>query len=119
VERHAHHVEAEEAHPSGGVGLFQNGTIRKLFAPVDDGDVVEPKKPAFENVVALAIDPIDPPGKVDEQLVKALFEKDRIALAGAFFVELIDAPTGPGVDGRNKVGKLPLIGGTLPVGMLE
>ena len=41
------------------------------LAAVDDGDVVQAEEAALEDVVALAVDLVDPPGEVDQQLVEA------------------------------------------------
>ena len=45
------------------------------LAAVDDGDVVEAEEAALEDVVALAVDLVDPPGEVDQQLVEAALEE--------------------------------------------
>src|SRR5207237_1272636 len=57
----AHHVQAEHGDPAGAVRLFENRAVEKRLAAVDDGDVVQPQKAAFEDAVAFAIDLVDPP----------------------------------------------------------
>ena len=40
-----------------------------------------PEEPALEDVVALAVDLVDPPGEVDQQLVEALLQEGAVGLA--------------------------------------
>ena len=115
----AHQVQAEHPHPAGRVGLLEHDAVGAAFAAVDDGDVVEPEEAALEDVVALAVDLVDPPGEVDQQLVEALLQEVAVGLAGADAVHVVDAPDGPGVDRRIQVGELPFVGRDLAVGMLE
>src|SRR4029077_8938691 len=114
-----HQVETEETHPSGGIGLFENGAARKLLAAIDDGNVVEPEESAFEDVVALAVHPVDPPGEVHEQLVKTLFQEGGIGDAGAQLLEFVHSPARPRVHGRIEIRELPFVSWNLAVGMLE
>ena len=114
-----HQVEAEHPHPAGGVGLFQHGAVGGPHAAVDDRDVVQAEEPSLEDAVALAVDLVDPPGEVDQQLVEALLQPGAVGLARADAVHVVDAPDGPGVDRRVEVGELPLISGDLSVGVLE
>ena len=57
--------------------MLQDGAIGAFGAAIEDGDVVQAKKTAFEQVVAFAVDLVDPPGEIDEQLVKAFLEKRK------------------------------------------
>ena len=75
LERDAHQVQAEHPHPAGGVGLLEHRAARAGLAAVDDRDVVEAEEAALEDVVALAVDLVDPPGEVDQQLVEAALEE--------------------------------------------
>ena len=54
--------------------------VGQLLAAVDDGDVVEAEEAALEDVVALAVHPVHPPGEVDEQLVEAALEEGPVGL---------------------------------------
>src|ERR1700693_3550417 len=71
----AHQIKTEETHPASGVGLLKNGATRQLLPAIHHGNVVEPEESAFENVVALAVFPVDPPCEVDQQLVQTAFQK--------------------------------------------
>src|SRR5262249_58617331 len=111
--------ETEKTHPARRVVLFEDGSIRKFLAAINDRDVVEPEKSAFKDVVAFAVDPVHPPRKIHEQLVKTSLEKLRIALAGALLFELEDAPASPRMNRRGHVGEFPLVRRDLAVRMLE
>src|SRR5271156_5983601 len=100
LESDAHHVQAEKSHPSGGVRLLENGAGGKFFAAVNNGDVVESEKAAFENIQSLAIDLVHPPGEIDQQLMKTLFQEFLIRNAGTFFFHLVNAPAGPSLHRR-------------------
>ena len=66
--------------------------VGQLLAAVDDGDVVEAEEAALEDVVALAVDLVHPPGEVDQQLVEALLQELAVGLAGALLLHVVDAP---------------------------
>src|SRR4051812_49210424 len=70
LERDGEHVEAVHRHPARAVGLGQFTAGRQRLRTVEDTDVVEPEKTAFENVVSLRVLAVDPPGEVKEQLLK-------------------------------------------------
>ena len=93
--------------------------VGAALAAVDDGDVVQPEEAALEDVVPLAVDLVDPPGEVDQQLVEAALEEVAVGLARADPVHVVDPPDRPGVDRRVEVGELPLVGRDLAVGVLE
>src|SRR5262249_50900643 len=104
LQRDAHQIQTEKSHPAGGIRLFENGSAGKFFAPINDSDVVEPEKASFKNIISLAVDLVHPPGKVNHQFVKTLFEKQPVALTRAFFLYAVNAPTSPGVHRRVKIG---------------
>src|SRR5262249_16722695 len=98
---------------------FEDGAVGQRLAAVDDGDVVEAEKASLKDVVAFAVDLVDPPGEIDEQLVEALFEKLDVGLAGLELVGVIDAPHRAGMHRWIEVRKLPFIRRDLAVGMQE
>ena len=63
------HAQRVEAHPAGAVGLLEQPAVRQVRA-VERPDVVEAEEAAFEDVRAVAILAVHPPGEVDEQLVE-------------------------------------------------
>src|SRR4029077_13100924 len=69
------HVEAEHRHPARSVGLLHETARRKSRGAVENADVVEAEKTAFENVLAFRVFSIHPPGKIDHQLVKHADQK--------------------------------------------
>ena len=69
--------------------------VGKRRVPIEDADVVEAEKTALENIVALGIFTIHPPGESDEQFVENCFEKCTIAFAGLLSLNLVNAPRRP------------------------
>ena len=118
-ERDAHEVQTEHAHPSGRVGLFELRAVRQFVAAVEHGDVVESEEAALEDVVAFAVNLVDPPREVYEQLVETLFEEQAVGLAVGDAIHVVDAPHSPGVDGRVEIGEFPLVSRNLPVRVLK
>ena len=119
LEGDVHHVNAEERHPSGAVGLFENGAVGKLFAAIDHGDVVQSKEAALEDIVALAIHLVHPPGEVDQQFVETFFEEFAVGVAGAVALDLVNPPDRPGMHRRIEIRELPFVGGDLAVDVLK
>src|SRR6516225_11187314 len=58
------HVLAEQSDPPGAVGLFQITAGWRRRAAIEDTDIVEPKKPAFEKAPAKAILAVQPPAEI-------------------------------------------------------
>src|SRR5438045_1390224 len=93
LEYDAHQVQRVHRHPGGAVRLVHVAAIRQLCVAVEYADIVEPEKPALENVPALDILAVDPPREVEHELVEDAFEKIPIALAAAVLaVDFVDAP---------------------------
>ncbi len=112
-------LRQKSAHPARRVRLLENRASRQLLRSVEQRDVVEPEKAALEDVVALAVDLVDPPGEVDQQLVEAALEERAIGLARADAVHVVDTPDRPRMHRRIEVGELPLVRRDLPVRVLE
>src|SRR5438094_10636393 len=83
LERNAHQVQRVHRHPGGAVRLVHVAAIRQFCVAVEYADVVEPEKPALENIPPLDVLAVDPPGEIEHQLVEDTFEKIPIALAAA------------------------------------
>src|SRR4029077_13706335 len=83
LERNAHQVERVHRHARSAVSLVDVAAVRQRFVAVEYADVVEPQKPALENISALDVLAVDPPGEVEHQLMKDAFEKTPVALAAA------------------------------------
>src|SRR5256885_34483 len=69
-----------------------------------------------EQVLAVDVLAVHPPGEIDRQLLKDARQEQAIALAGPPR-DLVDAPAGPGVNWGIHVGQGPLIGRQLTVGV--
>ena len=71
------HVQAVHGHPGGAVGLLDVAAGGQGRAAIKDADVVQPQKAALKDVVAVGILAVDPPGKVEQQLVKDPLQERR------------------------------------------
>src|SRR5579883_953511 len=116
-ERDGEQVEGVHGHPAGAVRLLKVAAGGQGGAAVKHADVVEAEKSALENVHALGVLAVHPPGKVEQELVEDALQEGAVAFAFSFLVDLIDAPGGPGVNGGIHVAESPLVGGQLAVGM--
>ena len=108
------HGDRVERHPAGGVRLLQR-VARWQVGAVDRADVVEPEEAALEQVVALGVLPVDPPGEVDQELVEDAAQEVQVAAA----VDGEHLQRRPRLHRRVDVGEVPLIGGQRPVRVLE
>ena len=113
----AHQIERIHGHPAGAVGLVDVTAGGQPRAPVEHADVVQSEESSLEDVAAVGVLLVDPPGEVQHQLVEHAFEEFQIALAAVCLaVDLIDAPRRPAVHGGVDVAERPLVSGNLAVG---
>ena len=84
---------------------------------IEEADVVESQEPALENIPAFRILAIDPPGEVQQELLKDPGQKSAIALATEALFDFVHPPGSPGMDGRIHIAEGPFIGGNLSIGM--
>ncbi len=112
-----HQVEAVHRHPARAVGLLDEAAAGQRLAAVEDADVVEAQEAALENVLALGVLAVHPPGEIQQQLVKDALQKLAVGLAAALGLDLVHAPRGPGMHRRIDVAEIPLISRYLPVGV--
>src|SRR5262249_53907203 len=70
LHRHGQQVECVHRHPAGSVGLLDVSTSGQGSAAVKDTNVVQAKESALENVHALGIFAVDPPGEIQQKFVK-------------------------------------------------
>src|SRR5258708_5955080 len=80
---------------------------------VEGADVIETKEPALENIVALGVFTIDPPGEIDQEFVKDALEEFVVART----VDFKHPEGGPGMYRRVGVIERPFVCGQLTVGM--
>src|SRR5690242_16465701 len=88
-ERDRQHVETIHAHPARGVGLLDVPAGGQRSAAIKNADVVEAEKAALKDVPAFGVLAIDPPGKVQKELVEDSFEKVAIAISLPFHLEFV------------------------------
>src|SRR5947209_6375656 len=80
LERDREHIQAEHAHPGGAVGLLEVAAGGQGRAAVEYADVVEAQEAALEDIAALGVLAVDPPGEVEEQLVEDALEELTVGL---------------------------------------
>ena len=102
------------AHPAGRIGLFQ-GVPGGQVGAVDRADVVQAEEAALEDVVAVGVLPVDPPGEVDQQLGEDPGQEPDVAAA----VDGPDLQRRPRVHRRVDVPEVPLIRRQRPLRVLE
>src|SRR5690242_19182007 len=90
---------------------------RQRRAAIKDADVVETEEAALKDVHPVGVLAIDPPGEIQQQLLKDALEKNRVANTAALLLDLVNAPRRPRMDRRIDVAKRPLVSGQLTVRM--
>ena len=70
LQRDRQHAERVEAHPRRAVRLADVAGDRERRGPVEHADVVQPEEAALEDVAALRVLAVDPPGEVEQQLLE-------------------------------------------------
>src|SRR5271165_1144830 len=110
-------VERIHGHPTGAVRLFDVAASRQWCAAIEYSDIVQTQEPALEDVDALGVLAIYPPGEVQHQFVKDPLQESAIALAFALLVDLVYPPGCPCVNRRVDIAERPFIGGNLAIGM--
>src|SRR5690348_2112899 len=76
---HGQHGEAIRGHPRRTIGLFQPYVAWQRPRTVEHADVVESEKSAGEDVVALNVFPIHPPGEVNEEFLEDAAQKNTVS----------------------------------------
>src|SRR5262249_49677375 len=79
---HREHRRAVKGHPGGAVGLLQTSTIWQGFRPVEHADVVQTEEASRKQVLAFKVLAVDPPGKVDQELLEDPGQEESVAFSG-------------------------------------
>ena len=79
-ERHAQHGAAIKRHPGRAISLPKAATVGQRLGAIEHADIVQPQEPAGEQVFAVEVLAIDPPGEVQEQFLKDPLEKPKVAV---------------------------------------
>src|SRR5262249_11817586 len=101
------HVLREESHPFGAVRLVKIPASRQRRTTIEDADVVQTQKAAFERVSASAILAVDPPGKIQQQLLKRALEPFDVSLPFLRLFQSISEYCRPGVNRRIDIAEVP------------
>src|SRR5205085_9538133 len=80
-------------------------------------NVVQPQKAALENVLALRVLAVEPPGKVEQQLMEDALQEHAIREAGLLAVDFVDLPCCPGMNRWVDIVKRPFKSRELAIGM--
>ena len=109
LDRDRKQIECVHRHPARTVGLLDVTAGRKRCTAIEYTDVVEPKKAALEDVHALRVFAVHPPGEVQHQLVKHFFEKANVSDTAPLLLDFVNAPCRPGMHRRIHIAKGPFI----------
>src|SRR5665213_2827892 len=90
--------------------------MRQRLGAIERADIVESKKSAGEDIVALTILAIDPPREIKQQLLKDALEKVAVWLLTGLW-KAIHAPYRPRMHRRVYIGECELVSGQLTVSM--
>ncbi len=88
-QRDGQHIEAEHAHPACAVALLDVAAGGEGRAAVEHADVVQAQEAALEDVHALGVLAVDPPGEVEQQLVEDALQEGAVAFAHACFCSIL------------------------------
>src|SRR5437016_11513227 len=105
------HVEGVHSHPGCPIGLFNMATRGKRCATIEDPDVVEAEKAALEHVHAFGVLAVHPPSEVEHEFLEHALKKSAVTFPAGLLFNLVDAPCGPGMNGRIYISEGPLISG--------
>ena len=115
LDRDLQHPLAIERHPRRAVGLAQRAAAGQRRRAVEDADVVEPEEAALEEVAAVGVLAVDPPGEVGQQALEDAGQELAIALAADLGLALVDPQRRPRRHRRVDVAEVPLVGRDLAV----
>src|SRR5206468_6411554 len=99
------------------VGLLQMASGGQWRAAVEDADIVEPEKPAFEEASAKPILAVHPPAEIRRQPAKDPLEKIEVRSAAQRVLNAVEKDRPPGLYRRVDIAEVPLIGRDLSGGM--
>ncbi len=111
-----HHIQAIHSHPCRTICLIEVASSRKWFASIKYTDIVQAEETALEDIVAIFIFLVDPPGKIEHQFEKDAFEEEHITFITPFVsVYLKDTQGCPGMYRWIDITKVPLIRRQFPI----
>src|SRR5690348_14319339 len=88
LEGHVHHVQCIHAHPAGAISVLQLHISMYEVAAVEYADIIQAKESTLEHIVTVRVLTIDPPGKIDDELLKDAFQKSDSPFTGLFFLQV-------------------------------
>ena len=98
-QRDGEHRHAIERHPGRSVRLFQVAARRQRLGTIKHADVVQAEKAFRKQMLPGHVLAVDPPGEIDEPLLKGPRQKVAVAPIPPPG-HLVDAPASPGMHGR-------------------
>src|SRR5205814_538557 len=99
------------------IALLDIASGRQRSAAVKDSYVVQSKKAALKDIFILRVFAVDPPCKVEQELMKDALKEHAIRVALLLLINFVDAPCSPCQHRRIDITKGPLIGWKLSIGM--
>src|SRR5262245_48516994 len=81
LDRDLQHVKTEERHPGCPVRLLEVTAGRQRRTTVKNADVIQAQEAAFECIFPGTIFAVEPPGEVEQKLLKASLQPHHISLS--------------------------------------
>jgi hypothetical protein len=106
-----------KCHPCRRVRLFQSPSSWQRLTSIEHTNIIQSQESTLENIVPIGILSVDPPSKVQQQLLKDAFEEFCVLSTMHFAFDVVGSPDGPSVQGRIDIGEIPFVGWDLTVGM--
>src|SRR5580704_7033605 len=104
------HILAEQSDPSRAIGLLQMTASWQGRAAVEDSDIVEAEKPAFEEASAEAVLAVYPPTEIRRQPAEHPLEEIEIGLTVQCLLHSVEEDRPPGLYWWIYIAEIPLVG---------
>ena len=104
------HAGTIETHPRGAICLVQREAVGQRVVSVKNTNVVQPQKASSEEIVAVAVQSVHPPGEVKQKLLKSSFQELDILIVVSSQGHSIDLQDRPRMNGRIHIVERELIG---------
>jgi len=133
------HIQAEEGHPSGSIGLAKDTTSRQRLRAIESANVVQAKEAPLEDIVSALVLTIDPPSmreflvstgvqlsqgpnsscvrEVQKQFLENTLQELQVLLSEKLPLEFENPEGGPCMNRGIYVAKVPLVSGDLTIGL--
>src|ERR1700750_378408 len=89
LHRDCEQVQRIHRHPAGAIGLSDMPASWQWSTTIENADVVETQKATLKDIHPVGVFAVDPPRKIQQQLLEHTFKKNSVANAAAFLLDLV------------------------------